>query len=72
MTPQATQNKEKSINKRFILMGDIIHPGKISVVAENLEDALTKAANGDFSIYDEQSKCLAFDWNGDKDSIEVE
>ncbi len=58
--------------KRFILIGDILHPGKIIVEAKDLDEALKKADDGDFAIYDESGKCLAFDWNGDEDSVETE
>ncbi len=51
-------------------MGDIRHAGKIRVVASSLKQALKKADDGDFSVEDETKKCLAFDWNGDKDSVE--
>jgi hypothetical protein len=54
----------------FILVGDIRHAGKIRVVASSLKLALKKAGDGDFSVEDETNKCLAFEWNGDKDSIE--
>ena len=58
--------------KDFILTGDIRHPGKIKVTAETLEEALKKADDGDFVVYDEMNKCLAFDWNGDESTVETE
>ena len=65
-------SKKDLTDKRFILMGDIAHPSRISVIAKSLEDALVNVAKGDFSVYDEQNDCLSFDWNGDEDSVEVE
>lgn len=50
---------------KFILTGDIRHPGRVAVEADNLTDALEKADNGEFIIEDEQSDCLAFDWCGE-------
>jgi hypothetical protein len=60
------------MEKRYILMGDIAHPGKISVIASSLDEALEKADAGEFVVFDEQNDCLAFDWNGDEDSVETE
>jgi hypothetical protein len=51
-------------------MGDIRHPGRIKVKAATLKEAIKKAEAGDFAVYDESGKTLAFDWNGDKDSVE--
>lgn len=56
----------------FILMGDVLHAGKIRVEASSLEEAIRKAEDGDFEVYDESGKNLAFDWNGDEDSVETE
>lgn len=56
----------------FILTGDIRHPGRIKVEAASLEEAVKKAEDGDFEVYDESHKILAFDWNGDEDSVETE
>jgi hypothetical protein len=58
--------------KRYFLMGDIAHPGKVSVIADSLDEALKKADAGEFTVFDEQGDCLAFDWNGDADSVETE
>ncbi len=58
--------------KRFILTGDISHPGRIAVEAETLDEAVQKADDGDFEVYDEHGKCLAFDWNGDDSTVEIE
>jgi hypothetical protein len=58
--------------RRWFLVGDIAHPGRICVVAYNLDEALDKANQGEFVVFDEQNDCLAFDWNGDEDSIETE
>lgn len=57
------------MSKRFILVGDIRHPGKVVVEANDLDEAIKKADDGDFEVYDEHSKPLAFDWNGDKDCV---
>jgi hypothetical protein len=58
--------------KTFILTGDVCHPGKVQIRAKTLNEALAKAEKGEFTVYDEQNECLAFDWNGDESSVEVE
>lgn len=50
---------------RFILTGDILHPGKVAVVADTLEEAASLAEKGEFEIVDEQNRHLAFDWGGE-------
>ncbi len=49
---------------RYLLTGDIRHPGKIEVEAATLDQALDRADDGDFEVFDEQGKPLAFDWDG--------
>jgi len=66
---EATNSAEQK-QKRFILTGDIKHPGRIAVNASTLEEALRKAEDGEFSVYDESHKILAFEWNGDQNSVE--
>ena len=58
--------------KTFILVGDIKYPGRVSVRAKSLEEAVHKAERGDFEVYDKTSKCLDFEWNGDQDTVERE
>ena len=53
----------------FTLVGDILHPGRVTVEAESLEEALDKATDGDFVVFDEQSDALAFEWNGDTETV---
>ena len=53
----------------FILTGDILHPGQIKVEANNLDGALDKANDGEFVVYNEQNKHLAFVWCGDNPEI---
>lgn len=55
---------------RFIIVGDICHPGRIDVEADTLDEALDKAEAGQFVVHDKQDDCLAFTWNGDVDTIE--
>jgi hypothetical protein len=62
----------EAATKRYILMGDIIYSGRISVLARSLDEALERADAGEFTVFDEQSNNLAFDWNGDDDSVETE
>lgn len=64
--------KGATMEKRYILMGDIAHPGRISVIASSLDEALEKADAGEFVVFDEQDDCLAFKWNGDEDYVETE
>ncbi len=64
--------KEWSPRKRFILTGDILHPGRVVIEARDLDEALRRAADGDFEVYDESKKQLGFEWNGDPDTVEVE
>ena len=56
--------------KTWILIGDILHPGKVQVEAETIDQAIAKAERGDFEVYDEMHKCLAFAWNGDEDTVQ--
>lgn len=65
--------KEWSPLKRFILTGDILHPGSVVVEAKDLKEALRKADAGDFEVYDEERrKYLAFQWNGDEATVEID
>lgn len=64
--------KEWSPRKRFILTGDILHPGSVVVEARDLEEALRKVEGGDFEVYDESKKHLGFQWNGDQSTVEVD
>ena len=57
--------------RSYLLVGDILHPGRILVKATSLGHALTLADNGEFGVYEEQNDCLAFHWNGDEESVEV-
>ncbi len=57
---------------QYILTGDVQHPGRISVEADTLLEALAKAEEGQFIVYDEQDDCLAFIWNGDTDGTSPE
>ena len=58
--------------KRYLIVGDITHPGRIEVEADSLDAAFTKAEKGDFVIYDEGATDMAFTWNGDQETIEVD
>jgi hypothetical protein len=56
---------------KFILTGDIRHAAKVSVRAANKEEALKKAASGEFSI-EEKFSPTEFIFDGDEDDhIEV-
>jgi hypothetical protein len=57
---------------RFILTGDIICAGKVSVVAETVEKAIEKAEKGDFERVMDLNKPYGFTFDGDDDHIEVE
>jgi hypothetical protein len=50
---------------RFILTGDIIHAGRVSVEANTLTGALRLAAKGDFTVFEETHKGLVFEFCGD-------
>lgn len=52
---------------KYILTGDIRHAGRVEVEADNLEEALEKADDGDFEVLDEGGKDLAFDFCGDNE-----
>ena len=57
----------------FILTGDIIHSGRVRVVADSQEEALKKAERGEFEVYEEHQKNLAFSFDGSpEDHIEEE
>ena len=51
--------------KKFYLTGDILKPGVVEVEAETLDEALEKAEQGEFRVYDEQDSCMGFTWCGD-------
>jgi hypothetical protein len=60
-----------SKEKTYILVGDIKYPGRVTVKARSLNEAVIKAENKfDFEVYDKDTKNLAFEWNGDRDTIE--
>jgi len=68
---------------KFKLSGDICHPGLVEVEVENVSelwDLLDKSGGklrdeeAEFKVYDEQSDCLLFIWDGtamDDDGNEV-
>jgi len=58
--------------RRYILTGDILHPGRICVEARSLNEALRAAGDGKFVVYGEQGDCLAFNWNGEPDTVWTE
>lgn len=39
----------------YILVGDIVHPGHVRVSAKSLDEAIEKAENGQFEIWNEAS-----------------
>lgn len=55
---------------KYILTGDILHPGRIKVEANSPEEAIAKAEVGDFLVYDEMQRHLAFDHNGETPVLE--
>jgi hypothetical protein len=57
---------------QFMLVGDIRHAGRVEVDAASLAEALDKADAGDFVVHDEQGRLLAFDWNGDDGTVEID
>jgi hypothetical protein len=72
----ATNPKLKKKYKKdheFVFVGDIKHPGRVVVKAKSFDEAVKKVEDDfDFEVYDEQHSCLAFEWNGDEDTVEVE
>jgi hypothetical protein len=56
--------------KIYILVGDIKYPGRIAVKANGLDEALRKAEQGEFEVFEHINKCLAFEWNGNEDTVE--
>jgi hypothetical protein len=67
---KAPEWPELDAEREFILVGDIRHPGRVSVKARTREEAVELAEKGEFEVYDETKKCLAFDWNGDDATVE--
>lgn len=60
-----------SKEKQYILVGDIKYPGRVIVKARNLNEAVRRAENEfDFEVFDKANKNLAFEWNGDCDTVE--
>lgn len=57
---------------RYILTGDIHRSAKVSVEADSSEEAIQKAQNGDFTIYEEFKHADGFTFDGDDDHIKVE
>jgi hypothetical protein len=57
---------------KFILTGDIIQAGKVSVIAATKEEAIAKAEAGDFDKIIETSKPYGFNFDGDDDHIEID
>jgi hypothetical protein len=57
---------------RYILTGDILRAAKVSVEADSQEEAIQKAEDGDFTIYEEYHGTDGFSFDGDDDHIEVE
>lgn len=57
--------------RKYVLVGDIRHAGRVSTVARTLDQAVQQAQHQMFTVEDEQKKDLAFDWNEDPDSVEV-
>ena len=55
--------------KRFILTGDVIQAGRVSVMAETKEEAITKAEMGDFEKVVDTSKPYGFTSDGDDEHI---
>ena len=68
----AKKSQKKLKEKSFILYGDIIHPGRVKVLAKSPKEAIEKAEDGDFVIYDEQDSCLGFAFDGSDDHISEE
>ncbi len=59
--------------RMFTLYGEITHPGKVTVLAKSLDQAIEKAENldgGDFLICEEGSHNLLFQWDGNEEIIE--
>lgn len=56
--------------REFILVGDVKHPARVKVRARTRAEAVELAEQGNFTVYDESQKTLAFDWNGDDASVE--
>lgn len=55
---------------KFYFTGDIRHPGKVVVEAGTLLQAEEKIESGEFTIFDEQDSCLAFDHDGNEPEVE--
>lgn len=56
--------------KKYTFTGDICHPGKVTVIAEDIEEAEMKLGTGEFTVFDEQNDCLAFTPCGDDPEVE--
>lgn len=53
---------------KYILTGDVCHPGRVVVEADSLRDAIIKAEyDSDFRVFSEQDSCLLFEFCGDTD-----
>ena len=48
----------------FILSGEILHPGSVRVEASTMDEAIAKAEDGVFEVWNEDHKFLTFVWDG--------
>lgn len=55
---------------KYLLTGDIRHAGRVAVEADTPDEAVRKAAEGEFEVFDEMHRCLAFDHNGEEPTVE--
>lgn len=55
---------------KYILTGDILHPGKVIVDANSPEEAVQKAAVDDFRVHSESPRHLAFKHDGETPQLE--
>jgi hypothetical protein len=51
---------------KFILTGDILFAGRIVVEADSAEQAIQKAQEGEFEVFDKSDKHLGFTHNGEE------
>ena len=62
----------RDTERKFLLMGDIAHAGRVRVRACTPAEAVVKAEAGDFEIYEEQGSQCGFKFDGGVEHIEEE
>lgn len=62
---QVEKKTEKKSLKKYVLSGDVLHAATVSVMATDLDDAISRAEDGNYEVEDEcddnGTTCFKFD-----------